>query len=118
MLRFDLEGDGTDEVAITAKRMVDGDPSPRIGAGDYALVALRRLAGGVVHTLLLEGEFYPEAHEFAAPNEFTLTNVLDLNGDGRMEIVVDSRYYEGFAVAVFDITAAGARGVLGAGCGA
>jgi hypothetical protein len=33
---------------------------------------------------------------------FTVGTVADLNGDGKMEIVVDSAYYEGLGVEVWE----------------
>ena len=44
--------------------------------------------------------------------------VLDLNGDGRMEIVTYGRYYEGDWFDVFDLEGLAAKKVLTAGCGA
>ncbi len=44
-------------------------------------------------------------------------NLLDLNGDGRIEIVVDSFYFEGIAIRVYDVSNRRARPVLEVGCG-
>lgn len=118
VLRVDLEGDGIDEVLISATRMAAGMITPSVTSGDYSLVVLRRLSGSTVQTLLLAGEFYPEPAEFVAPNAHTIANVLDLNGDGRMEVVLDSTYYEGAATAVLDIVRGQPQVVLDTGCGA
>ena len=118
VLRIDLEGDGVDEVLISATRMAGDRPLPQIAANDYSLVVLRKVVAGQVHTILLAGEFYPASAEFGAPNVYTIANLLDLNGDGRLEIVVDSAYYEGAATTVVDVAGDQAHAVLDTGCGA
>jgi hypothetical protein len=49
-----------------------------------------------LETQLVEGEFYPKAYtdteKFDAPNAYKLIAVLDLDGDGKMEVVVASNY--------------------------
>jgi hypothetical protein len=41
------------------------------------------------------GEVYPKPDESVAPNVYQVTAVLDLNGDGKLEVIVHSFYYEG-----------------------
>jgi len=117
ILRIDLEGDGVDEVLISATRLTGDDPSPTVSAGDYSLVVLRKLIKNKVVTLTLAAEYYPKAQEFAAPNEYTIVGLLDLNGDGRLEPIVDSQYYEGAATAAYEVTGATVKEVLITGCG-
>lgn len=50
---------------------------------------------GRVATNLIEGDFFPKGVDFGAPGEQRVGAVLDLNGDGVMEIVLFGRYYEG-----------------------
>jgi hypothetical protein len=50
---------------------------------------------GKVVTSLIEGDFFPQGLAFVAPGEQRVGAVLDLNGDGVMEIVLFGRYYEG-----------------------
>lgn len=51
------------------------------------------------------------------PNTYDLTSILDLNGDGSMEIVVYSYYYEGSFTTVYELKDGKAKTVLDAGCG-
>jgi hypothetical protein len=45
--------------------------------------------------------------------------MADLNGDGWMEVVVDTTHYEGFGVTVYELQPEGTLGeVLSRGCGA
>ncbi len=89
-LVVDLEGDGTDEVVIVARHVAD-DVIAR--PGDYSVVLLRKIIEGEWQTAILETSLaepdspYVLSHSVAA--------VADLNGDGKMEIVVDAVYYEG-----------------------
>jgi hypothetical protein len=73
------------------------------------MVLLRRLPAGKVETQLVEGEFYPKAYQngtdddasFNAPNAYKVIAVLDLDGDGKIEVVVASQYYEGGATTIY-----------------
>jgi hypothetical protein len=123
VVRIDLEGDGTDEVIINATRANHwgeggGSITPNASMGDYSLVMLRKMIGGKVQTIMLSEEYHTKAENFSAPDEFNLSAVLDLNGDGVMEIVVAGAYYEGAWQTVYSIKGNKAVDVLGCGCGA
>jgi hypothetical protein len=64
-------------------------------AGSYSFVILRREVKGGVKTNLIAGEFYPKAKTFNAPSKYKVLAVLDCDGDGKMEVIVDGAYYEG-----------------------
>ena len=119
-LRVDLEGDGEEEVLISATNYfaASGRIPSSAPAGSYSLVLLRRVVNGKVVTQLLEGEFYREAKEFNAPGAYHVATVLDLNGDGALEVVIAGAYYEGSWTAIYQCTAAEIKKVLSAGCGA
>ncbi|MCB1024016.1 MAG: hypothetical protein KDB79_06495 [Acidobacteria bacterium] len=137
--KVDLEGDGTDEIVIRATHY-KGGLNPSTTAGDYSFVMVRRIfrkpiygRPGVkkdgsllvpkinkenVENILLAGEFYPKAAEFNAPNEYDLTGLLDLNGDGKMEIVIYGAYYKGAWVEAYELlSGAKPKKVLETGCG-
>lgn len=102
--KIDLDGDGVDEVLISAshyKRELYELPS----VGDYSFTLVRTAKGRVVQTHLLEGEFFPVRvpRDIWPPNVYEFTGVADLNGDGRMEIIVSSHYYEGGTDGAFEI---------------
>ncbi len=122
VVRVDLEGDGVEEVLINATRVdrwqPSGSISNRFKAGDYSLVLLRKVIGGRVQHILVEGEFHPRAVADSVPNEYNIAAVLDLNGDGRMEVVVAGMYYEGAWKNVYTIDGRKVTNVLGCGCGA
>jgi len=119
IIRVDLDGDGEDEVLISATNYFSEDESGSANAanGSYSAVILRRVVGGKVRIQLIAGEFYPKAKHFAAPNEFVVSAVLDLNGDGKLEIVVHSAYYEGGATMIYECKGDKIIEVLSVACG-
>jgi hypothetical protein len=118
-LSADLDGDGSGEWVVAATKALGteggGGISPDAAAGDYSLVAIFR-QGQLVQELI--GQYHVQAEEFTAPEEFVLANLLDINGDGRFEIVVESHYYEGAAMSVFSDAGGSYGEVLITGCGA
>jgi hypothetical protein len=92
--RVDLEGDGVEEVVLAATYYKNGLTSGA-SAGDYSVVIVRKAVGKVVTDHMLEGEFVLKRVDFGAPTENHLSALADLNGDGKMEIVLYGFYYEG-----------------------
>jgi hypothetical protein len=120
ILRVDLDGNGEDEVLINATNYFSKEesaPTESPPAGSYSFVLLRRLHAGKVHTQLVAGEFYPTAKTFNPLNVYRIAAILDLNGDGKMELVVTSDYYEGGTTTVYQCTPAKIEEVLSAACG-
>lgn len=125
ILRVDLDGDGEEEVLISATNYFskNGTVPMRSPAGSYSMVVLRRMVAGRVETQLLDGEFHPKAYarkedSFDAPNAHKVIAVLDLNGDGKMEIVVGSNYYEGEEITIYRYDPKKSTSLLSVACGA
>jgi len=59
------------------------------------IVILRRVIRGKVQMQVVAGEVYPKPDESVAPNVHKISAVLDLNGDGKLEVIVQLFYYEG-----------------------
>ena len=120
-LRADLDGDGEEEVVLGAThypKSEDGLSAPlSASAGNYSFVALRRVVGGKVVTQILDGDFYPKSTESSAPNVHSIGGLLDLDGDGKMEIILHSAYYEGGGSTVWQLGAKKAVKVLEIECG-
>jgi hypothetical protein len=114
--RVDLEGDGVDEVVVSANRQPNW-PAP--SAGDYSIVMLRKLVAGGVRTSIIFGEFQPsdpEDYYFLRGHD---AGFADLNGDEKLEILLTFDYYEGFAIEAYEYLddTVGPVRVMGAGCG-
>ena len=111
IVRIDLEGDNTDEVLIAANLLRGTGRSAR--PGDYSVVLLRKIAKGEVQSIPLVEEYYftgcigkcaPAAHRVAA--------LLDVSGDGVMEVVLAWRNYERRGKTVYQIERGEVRNVL------
>lgn len=120
VVRFDLEGDGINEVVAVAESVAD-EGSLFAQEGDYSLVFMRRVVEGEVQTAILGESIVTELEEFETP--FILTHavaaIADLSGDGKMEIVLDEVYYEGQGWTVWEYVNDDLGPVLqiGSGCG-
>lgn len=115
--KIDLEGDGVDEVLITASRLTGlGNGLPTAAAGDYSLAILRKVVDDTIITIPLAMKLFPEAIELANPVQYNILALLDLNGNGTLEIVLEGLYYEGRFVTVYESTNQEVQAVLTTGC--
>ena len=100
--RIDLEGDGTEEVVIAATYYKGGLTSDA-KVGNYSVIMLRKAVGKTVTDHLLVGDFILKNVEFGAPNEYHISAIADLNGDGKMEVVYYGNYYEGDSAGAYEM---------------
>ena len=98
LFRTDLEGDGVNEVIVVAE---DVNPGLLLEEGDYSIAFLRKVVQGEVQTAILGATVVgPGDDQFGAA--YTIGAVADLSGDGQMEIVLDSAFFEGLSVGVVE----------------
>jgi hypothetical protein len=80
------------------------------------VVVVRKLVAGSVVTLPLVGEYYRQAQDLAYPSTHALATVLDVNGDGTQEVVVQSTSWEGMAITIYAVQAGMVQQVGSVGC--
>jgi hypothetical protein len=103
IVRVDLDGGGEEDVLISGTNYFskEGRLSRTIPAGSYSFVLLRRTVRNSVQTQLIEGEFHPQTKTEAYPGKYKISAVLDLDGNGKMEVVVSGDYFEGDSITVW-----------------
>ncbi len=117
--RFDLEGDGVNEVVAVAED-IGSDLFAEVG--EYSIVFMQRVAGGSVGTSTIVesvvAEPIPEG-EVAFMESFAVGAIADMNGDGRVEFVISAAYYEGIGIGVWEHVSdeLGALQQISTGCG-
>jgi hypothetical protein len=106
MVRVDLTGKGQESVIIEAASpgfSVSNDSKPASGQlKTYSFVMARTPTPNGVRATLLHGEFARKGDD-SVFHKYSIGQVLDLNGDGAMEIVVETSYYEGGGDQVYEI---------------
>lgn len=116
LFRTDLEGDGINEVLVVAESFTQGFIPV---AGDYSIAFLRKVVQGEAQTAVL-GDSIVINPEGAWLLGYTIGAVADLNGDGKMEIVLDTADLEGFGIAIWEYANddLGPIQIMQTGCGA
>jgi hypothetical protein len=118
VIRTDLEGDGVDEVIVAASTIPDDLISSQVG--DYSIVYLRKVIEGEVQTAILGLSIVEDLDNlFQNLAVFEVAAVADLNGDGKMEIVLNGTVWEGAFLQAWEYVDddLGPVEVLSCGCG-
>jgi hypothetical protein len=100
-VRVDLDGDGAEEVLLTAEHYAE-DASQNAKPGNYSVLMMRQITGGKVRNILVGGNFLTKKNVYYA-GEYSIAGIADLNGDGKMEVLVVISGYEEDWVRVFEI---------------
>jgi len=109
VVRVDLDGTGPVTIFEAGNYW---QPPHSSEADTFSMVGLSRPGAAVVE---VAGEYYLDQDEL--PLLTRLVAVADLNGDGKMEIVVSHTYFEGESFTVFEMQAKRPVAVLNYGCG-
>jgi hypothetical protein len=114
--RADLDGDNTDEVILVGNKYnPEAADGPKLG--DYSFVLVRKTVGGSVKNILVGGAISPKDFPDGSLSLLHVTAINDLNGDGKLEIVVQGYEYEGMSNAVYQFDGTSFTKVLGVYCG-
>ena len=118
--RADLDGDKLDEVILVAANSIrnsDLFPVPHGDQGTYGLMLVRKLVAGTVKTFILGEDIFVQEDHQRLPVFFDLVNVLDLNGDGKMELVMFQANAKGYKISALEWTGQMFVQRLSTGCG-
>jgi hypothetical protein len=116
ILQADMEGDGVDEILLSASYFKDAS-GHMTETGDYSIVLMRKVIGNNVLTIPLVKEYYvSDTPEISFPNTYSLADALDLNRDGTLEVIVSVSRWEGWGAIVYRVDAQNVREVMRAIC--
>jgi hypothetical protein len=119
LLRVDLDGDGTEEVLISANS--SDTPGMFMGRGDFSVVLLRRVVRGRAQTIPVVSEVELKNHKDPTQtgqwhHKETVTALLDIDGDGVLEVFTTYRSVFDAGKSVYVVKGPKPKFVLGTGC--
>ncbi len=96
VIKVDLDGDGTEEVLITADNTIN-DKFEQVMKGDNAILIFRKLVNGKVVDQVVEKDIRLKNEEVVSLYRllYRIETFSDLDCDGIMEVIIKSWYYEG-----------------------
>jgi len=114
VIGVDLEGDGTEEIIVTAENYKLVSKSSYNYYRQYYVIAMFKIVDGKLESVVLEDDYgYSWNYDSNA-----VTHILDLDGDGKMEIVLKSMFQDDIGVDVLEINGLNIKKVLEYGFGA
>ena len=104
VIRVDLDGDGAEEVLISADNTVN-DQFNEVKKGDNSIVIFRKIVDGKVIDKVVEADIRLEDEKYASIYRllFRIQTIADLDGDGIMEVIIRHWYYEGESWGIYKL---------------
>lgn len=113
VVRSDLDGDSSVDVLLVVERLSPGPGAP----GDFAVVFWRRIVDGQVETKVLHKSVArPDEAGRHLVSTTRFEALLDINGDGFIELVASYRYGPAVGKSVLDLSGPEPTEVLSADC--
>lgn len=112
-LRIDLDDDGIDEVLLAASNL---EPGASAAPDSYSLVLLRKSTVSGVYTRLLSHTLLPDGCGDCMPAVHRIGGLVDLNGDGNVEVIVRTTSRAAMGGTVFEAGGAEPQEVLSWSC--
>jgi len=104
IVKVDLEGDGVDEVLIAADNIT---PPARAyyRNNEYSILLLRKVIGGGVKNIFIAKDIIITKKEFEeiTPVTHEVKSFIDADGDGILEVMIQSEYYEGISYGLYKV---------------
>lgn len=113
--RLDLESDGVDEVLIFARHEA-GENYMHAEKGSYDVIILRKIIGGVVYNISVSEAIVTKGSTYRL-SDYNLNMILDVDGDGVCEIIVNTSNHESFGTEVYKMKGNSFKEILSTGCG-
>ncbi|MGE5416732.1 MAG: hypothetical protein ACM3UZ_08245 [Acidobacteriota bacterium] len=103
ILVADMEGDGTDETIVLAENI--SPLTSVLSNNSYSFLVVRKEMDEETLSIIVHKETAPDDPEQSESMAVTYSvkSVLDLNGDGKLEILVHSQYYDGEGYQIYGI---------------
>jgi len=101
----DIDGDGSEEVFITASNIDYNDLKTEIVKNTYSIIILRKIINNKAENIVLQKSIYADNKSFeeGCSTIYKIDYIADLNNDGVMEVVAEDKYYEGMGYTVIEI---------------
>lgn len=105
VISVDLDGDGIDEALISADNAVDGQMA-EVKKGDNAALIFCRIVDGQPVDQLVDSYIVTKDPEYITPYRllYAVETCADLDGDGVLEVIIKSWYYEGVTYSVYKLS--------------
>ena len=100
LVETDLDGDGNDEIFFGVERIADSLMFNT--AYDYSLLYMSKVIDGRFTNTLIYGDIENAEYGNGMLDSIRLSAIADLNGNGRMEVIVGLMYYEGSSTFVIE----------------
>lgn len=117
----DLDGDGIEEVLFNATNY--DNPTINNMEDTYSFIGFQKSIQGEETTILINGFFSNWNKQESGKiyddiaSVYRILGILDVNEDGKMEIIISDRYYEGMRYLVYEVNYDEVREVLRNGWG-
>lgn len=100
ILKLDIDNDGQDEIFITASNLTF-PMKTMVEKGMYSAIVARKIIDGKARNFVLESFVQTKTIKASDPTAdhtpytYYVPFILDADGDGKMEVFVQGKYYEG-----------------------